>query len=175
MNQLRRQMVPGGPVQRGEADLVGPAAFYTAPWPAGLEDGWSPYWLTTDTSPLVLPPSTSAQLAPQTVTFQGDCQVIIVDLVVQATATGWPAGDYGFNVSWKWGARTWGIDNSQSGLPGSTVFGTAQRPYRLDRPWLILPGTAPAIMQLTFTNTTTITNTVTPVLKGWRREVSAPR
>jgi hypothetical protein len=173
-NQLRPGYVPQGPVNPNSGPMYGcPGAFFTAPWPAGLEDGWAPYFVSTDTNPLVLPPSTAAQLGPQTVTFQGDCQVLIVDWVCYATSD---AGDLGFNVSIKWGARSWGIDNTQNGVPGVLVFGpNAQNPYRTDRPWLILPGTAPAIMSLTFTNTTTATNTIFPLLKGWRRDNAAPR
>lgn len=149
--------------------------YYTAPFPAALEDGWAPYWLTTDATPLVLPPSTSAQLTPQPMTFQGDADIVIVDMVASSTngtvgSTGFP-NVLGFRAYPTWGARGWAISNNASGILGENLFGTAQLPYRLDRPWWIkASGVAASYINWVLTNTTTITNTVEIVLKGWRRQ-----
>lgn len=154
---------------------ISDVGIYQAPFPACLSDGWAPYWLTTDTTPLVLPPSTSAQLAPQPMTFQGDADIVIVDMVAstaQATigSTGYP-NIFGFRAYPTWGARSWAISNNASGILAENIFGTAQRPYRLDRPWWIkAAGVAATYINWVLTNTTTVTNTVEIVLKGWRRQ-----
>jgi hypothetical protein len=156
-------LTPGTPVDRFDG-----AGIYVAPFPASYSDGWAPYWLTTDTTPLVLPPSNVAQLAAQPMTFQGDADILIVDMVCSVSFDGAPS--LGFRAYPTWGARGWSICNNNSGLLGENIFGTSQLPYRLDRPWWIKANlTAASYINWAFTNTQTATNTIEIVLKGWRR------
>jgi len=156
---------------RGAVDGLG---LYTAPFPACLSDGWAPYWLTTDTTPLALPPSTATQLQPVAMTFQGDADIIITDFVCSSTfgtigSTGYP-NVMGFRAYPTWGARGWAICNNPSGILGENLFGTAQRPYRPDRPWWIkAQNTSASYINWIFTNQATTTTTIEVVLKGWRR------
>jgi len=163
------------PIAQGQmVDRFDGSGIYVAPFPASLSDGWAPYWLTTDTTPIVLPPSTSAQLGAQAMTFQGDADILVVDLVASTTnptlgSTGYP-NIMGFRAYPTWGARGWAICNNPTGLLGENIFGTSQRPYRLDRPWWIkAQNTSASYINWLFVNTTTATNTIEIVLKGWRR------
>lgn len=155
-------------------DVVSSVGWYTATLPASVTDGLFPYQLLLDTNPIVLPPSTTVQPAAAPMTFQGDDDILVVDMVYSSTnatigSTGYP-GVAGFRVFTQWGARTWAMQSNPSGILGENLFGTAQRPYKLDRPWWIkAAGPGSSFLQWTFTNTTTITNTVEIALRGWRR------
>ncbi len=161
------------------------SGIYVAPFPAGLSDGWAPYWLTLDTvaaaqggasnGGLVLPPSTVQQLPAVPMTFQGDADIVIVDFTYTSTngtvgSTGYPNVG-GFNVYPTWGARGWAICSNPAGVPAECLFGTSQMPYRLDRPWLIKGGPMGGVSYINwvFTNTTAATITMAICARGWRR------
>ena len=160
------------------AELVGSIGFWTANLPASVTDGMFPYQLVLDTNPAVLPPSTSVQLAAQPMTFQGDDDIIIVDMVASSTnatvgSSGFP-NVLGFRAYAQWGARTWAMQSNPAGILGENLIGTAQRPHTLDRPWWIkASGPGSSYLQWTLTNTTTSTNTVEIALRGWRRTARA--
>jgi hypothetical protein len=168
-------MVPVAALTAGQlCTVLSSTGFWSAKLPASVSDGLFPYQLLLDTNPIVLPPLAQTQPAAAPMTFQGDDDIIVVDMVASSTnatigSTGYPVQP-GFRVYTQWGARTWAMQSNPGGILGENLFGTAQRPYTLDRPWWIkAAGPGSSFLQWTFTNTTTTTNTVEIALRGWRR------